>query len=262
MHRFFVNRKSIIADHVKITGNDAEQIRKVLRIREGEEIAVLDGLGWEYKVKLTEIKKGHVTGEIIFKDFKSEDTKIKIVLGQGIPKGEKMDFIVQKATELGVNEIVPLKLERCIVKIPPLGGLEKIKRWQRIAKESSEQSLRRFIPSINPICNLKDFCDKYKNTDLKIIFYEGEKKKGLKDMLKGRQLPPLAPPYKGGEKGVVIAIIVGPEGGLSSEEIEIANSYGFISAGLGQRILRTETVALSALSIMQFLYGDLGNISE
>ena len=246
MHRFFVNRESIIADHVKITGNDAEQIRKVLRIREGEEIAVLDGLGWEYKVKLTEIKKGHVTGEIIFKDFKSEDTKIKIVLGQGIPKGEKMDFIVQKATELGVNEIVPLKLERCIVKIPPLGGLEKIKRWQRIAKESSEQSLRRFIPSINTIYDLKQFCDKYKDTDLKIIFYEEEKKKGLKKFLN--------------EKGEVksISIIVGPEGGLSEKEIEIANSYGFISAGLGQRILRTDTVALSALSIIQFLYGDLG----
>ena len=248
MHRFFVNRESIIADHVKITGNDAEQIRKVLRIREGEEIAVLDGLGWEYKVKLTEIKKGHVTGEIIFKDFKSEDTKIKIVLGQGIPKGEKMDFIVQKATELGVNEIVPLKLERCIVKIPPLGGLEKIKRWQRIAKESSEQSLRRFIPSINTIYDLSQFCDKYKDTDLKIVFYEEEKKKGLKKFLN--------------EKGEVksISVIVGPEGGLSSEEIEIANSYGFISIGLGQRILRTETVALSAISILQFIYGDLGGL--
>jgi len=248
MHRFFVNRKSIIADHVKITGNDAEQIRKVLRIREGEEIAVLDGLGWEYKVKLTEIKKGHVTGEIIFKDFKSEDTKIKIVLGQGIPKGEKMDFIVQKATELGVNEIVPLKLERCIVKIPPLGGLEKIKRWQRIAKESSEQSLRRFIPSINTIYDLSQFCDKYKDADLKIVFYEGEKIKGLRKFLN--------------EKGEIksISIIVGPEGGLSSEEVEIANSDGFITAGLGQRILRTETVALSAISILQFIYGDLGGL--
>ncbi len=248
MHRFFVNRESIITDHVKITGNDAEQIRKVLRIREGEEIAVLDGLGWEYKVKLTEIKKGHVTGEIIFKDFKSEDTKIKIVLGQGIPKGEKMDFIIQKATELGVNEIVPLKLERCIVKIPPLGGLEKIKRWQRIAKESSEQSLRRFIPSINTIYDLKQFCDKYKDTDLKIVFYEEEKIKGLRKFLN--------------EKREVksISVIVGPEGGLSSEEIEIANSYGFISIGLGQRILRTETMALSVISILQFLYGDLGGL--
>src|SRR3989338_5205208 len=245
MHRFFVNRKSIIADHVKITGNDAEQIRKVLRIREGEEIAVLDGLGWEYKVKLTEIKKGHVTGEIIFKDFKSEDTKIKIVLGQGIPKGEKMDFIIQKATELGVHEIVPLKLERCVVRIKD-EGLEKIKRWQRIAKESSEQSLRRFIPSINTIYDLRQFCDKYKNTDLKIVFYEEEKKKGLKKFLN--------------EKGEVksISVIVGHEGGLSSEEIEIANSYGFIPIGLGQRILRADTVALSVLSILQFLYGDLG----
>ncbi|MBI3583202.1 MAG: 16S rRNA (uracil(1498)-N(3))-methyltransferase [Nitrospinae bacterium] len=248
MHRFFVNRKSIIADHVKITGNDAEQIRKVLRIREGDEIVVLDGLGWEYKVKLTEIKKGHVTGEIIFKDFKSEDTKIKIVLGQGIPKGEKMDFIVQKATELGVSEIIPLKLERCVVKIPPPGGLEKIKRWQRIAKESSEQSLRRFIPSINTIYDLRQFCDKYKDTDLKIIFYEEEEKRGLRNLLN--------------EKGEVksISVIVGPEGGLSSEEVEIANSYGFITAGLGQRILRTETVALSAISILQFLYGDLGGL--
>ncbi len=253
MHRFFVSKDSIADDHVKITGNDAEQIRKVLRIREGEEIAVLDGQGWEYRVQLTSIKKGSVTGEIIFKDFKSEDTKIKIVLGQGIPKGEKMDFIIQKATELGVSEIVPLRLQRCTVKISPIpplskggvGGFEKIKRWQRIAKESSEQSLRRFIPSINTIYDLKEFCKKYKDLDLKIVFYEEEEKRGLRNLL--------------GEKGEVksISVIVGPEGGLSSEEIEIANSYGFISTGLGQRILRTDTVALSAISILQFLYGDI-----
>lgn len=246
MHRFFMSKESIAGNHVNISENDAEQIRKVLRIREGEEIAVLDGQGWEYRVQLTLIKKGHVTGEIIFKDFKSEDTKIKIVLGQGIPKGEKMDFIIQKATELGVSEIVPLKMERCVVKIPLLGGLEKIKRWQRIAKESSEQSLRRFIPSINTIYDLRQFCDKYKDTDLKIVFYEEEEKKGLRNLLN--------------EEGEVksISVIVGPEGGLSSEEVEIANSYGFISIGLGQRILRTETVALSTISILQFLYGDLG----
>ena len=244
MHRFFVNSDSITDNHVKITGDDAEQIRKVLRIREGEEIAVLDRLGWEYRVQLKEIKKGHVTGEIIFKDFKSEDTKIKIVLGQGIPKGEKMDFIIQKATELGVHEIVPLKLERCVVRIKD-EGLEKIKRWQRIAKESSEQSLRRFIPSINTIYDLRQFCDKYKNTDLKIVFYEEEEKRGLRNLLSG----------KGEVKS--ISVIVGPEGGLSSEEIEIANSYGFISAGLGQRILRTDTVALTAISILQFSYGDI-----
>lgn len=258
MHRFFVNRESIIADHVKIAGDDAEQIRKVLRLKEGEEIAVLDGQGWEYKVQLDEIKKGYATGEIKSKDFKAEDSKIKIILGQGIPKGEKMDLIIQKATELGVSEIIPLKLERCVVRIKDEGA-DKIKRWQRIAKESSEQSLRRFIPSIKFVYNLREFCDKYENSDFKIVFYEGEKKKGLRELL---TLPPLSPPYKGGDKGAVISVIVGPEGGLSSEEVEIANSYGFISAGLGQRILRTETVALIAISILQFLYGDLGNISE
>src|SRR3989338_3465997 len=245
INRFFVGRDSITDSHVKITGDDAEQIRKVLRMKEGEEIFVLDGHGWEYKVQLTEIKKRSVMGEIKSKDFKTEDSRIKIILGQGIPKGEKMDFIVQKATELGVTEIVPLKIERCVVRIKD-EGIDKVKRWQRIAKESSEQSLRRFIPSINTIYDLKHFCDKYKDTDLKIVFYEEEKKKGLKKFLN--------------EKGEVksISIIVGPEGGLSEKEIEIANSYGFISAGLGQRILRTDTVALSALSIIQFLYGDLG----
>ena len=245
INRFFVGRDSITDSHVKITGDDAEQIRKVLRMKEGEEIFVLDGHGWEYKVQLTEIKKRSVMGEIKSKDFKTEDSRIKIILGQGIPKGEKMDFIVQKATELGVTEIVPLKMERCVVRIKD-EGIDKVKRWQRIAKESSEQPLRRFIPSINTIYDLKHFCDKYKDTDLKIVFYEEEKKKGLKKFLN--------------EKGEVksISIIVGPEGGLSEKEIEIANSYGFISAGLGQRILRTDTVALSALSIIQFLYGDLG----
>jgi 16S rRNA (uracil1498-N3)-methyltransferase len=247
MHRFFVDKEFIKDGRVEITGADAEQIRKVLRMKEGDEIAILDGHGWEYKVQLDDIKKGYATGEIKSKDFKAEDSKIKIILGQGIPKGEKMDFIVQKATELGVGEIVPLKLERCVVKIPQ-SRADKIKRWQRIAKESSEQSLRRFIPSIKFVYNLREFCDKYKNSDLKIVFYEGEKKRGFKKLLN--------------EKGEVksISVIVGPEGGLSSEEVEIAISYGFITAGLGQRILRTETVSLSAISILQFLYGDLGDL--
>ncbi|MEK6589423.1 MAG: 16S rRNA (uracil(1498)-N(3))-methyltransferase [Nitrospinota bacterium] len=253
MHRFFVNRDSIVNDHVKITGDDAEQMRKVLRIKGGEEVVVLDGLGWEYRVLLKEVKRGYTTGEVKFKDFKVEDSKIKIILGQGIPKGDKMDFIIQKATELGVHEIVPLVLERCVVKIegvPTQSVGTRIKRWRRIAKESAEQSLRRFIPLINDICGLKEFCDKYKDMDFKMVFYEGEKKRGLKNLLN--------------EKGEVksISVIVGPEGGLSKEEIEIANSYGFVSAGLGQRILRTDTVALTILSIVQFLYGDLGGVRE
>jgi 16S rRNA (uracil1498-N3)-methyltransferase len=262
MHRFFVSRDSIKDNHVKITGDDAEQMRKVLRIKGGEEVVVLDGLGWEYRVLLKEVKRGYATGEIKFKDFKVEDSKIKIILGQGIPKGDKMDFIIQKATELGVHEIVPLVLERCVVKIegvPTQSVGARIKRWRRIAKESAEQSLRRFIPSINDICGLKEFCDKYKDMDFKMVFYEGEKKRGLKDLL-GR--PPLYPLLGKEGKRVVIAIIVGPEGGLSGEEVEVANSYGFVSAGLGQRILRTDTVALTILSIVQFLYGDLGGVRE
>lgn len=249
MHRFFVNRESIIDNRVRITGDDAEQIRKVLRMKEGDEIAVLDGKGWEYKVQLIEIKKGHVTGEIKYRDFKSEDSKIKIILGQGMPKGEKMDFIIQKATELGVSDIVPLRLERCIVRIKDKDS-GKISRWQRIAKESAEQAMRRFVPAIHEVSDLKQFCNEYKDADLKIVFYEEEKKRGLRDLLN--------------EKREVksISIIVGPEGGLNKEEVEIANYYGFIQGGLGQRILRTDTVALTALSILQFMYGDLGDIRE
>ncbi|MBI3600573.1 MAG: 16S rRNA (uracil(1498)-N(3))-methyltransferase [Nitrospinae bacterium] len=249
MHRFFVDRESIINNRVKITGDDAKQIRKVLRMKEGKEIAVLDGMGWEYRVQLDEIKKGYVSGEIKSKDFKIEDSKIKIILGQGIPKGDKMDFIVQKATELGAHKIIPLRLERCIVRIKDKDS-GKIKRWQRIAKESAEQAMRRFIPSIHAVSDLGQFCNEYKDTDLKIVFYEEEKKRGLKDLLNKKI------------EVKSISIIVGPEGGLSREEVEIADSYGFVSAGLGQRILRTDTVALTALSILQFLYGDLGNIRE
>ncbi len=247
MHRFFVNRESIINNRVEITGDDAEQVRKVLRMKEGDEIAVLDGTGWEYRVQLDEIKKGYAAGEIKFKDFKSEDSKIKIILGQGMPKGDKMDFIVQKATELGIHEIVPLILERCIVRIKDKDS-GKIKRWQRIAKESAEQAMRRFIPSIHAVSDLKEFCNEYKDTDLKVILYEDEKKNGLKDLLEVKK------------EIKTISIIVGPEGGLNKEEVETADFYGFVPAGLGQRILRTDTTALTALSILQFLYGDLGDI--
>lgn len=245
MHRFFVSRDSIVNDHVNIAGDDAEQIKKVLRIREGEEIVVLDGYGWEYYIQLTEIKKGNVNGKVKFKDFKSEDTKINIAIGQGIPKGEKMDFVIQKATELGISEITPLKLERCIVKVKDEGS-KKVVRWQRIAKESAEQSMRRFIPLIHTVSGLKEFCDRHKEADLKMVLWESKREKALRDLLESRK------------KVRTISIIIGPEGGLIEKEIEIAGSSGFIPVWLGSRILRTDTAALTVLSILQYLYGDVG----
>ncbi len=237
----------IIKNRAIIKGADVNHIRKVLRLSAGDKVTILDGTGSEYLVELIRVTKNEVIGDIIERDEKDIEPLIRIVIGQGIPKGDKMDLIIQKGTELGVSVLVPMKTERVIVKIDSQQGAKKIERWKRIAREAARQSMRTTIPEIpKEIIDLKRFCTLYHGCDLKFILWEEEKEKGLREVLNRDSIPR------------DIAVIIGPEGGLSIEEIRIAKDFGFIPTGLGSNILRTETVALTILSIIQFKFGNIG----
>lgn len=229
MPRFFVTKEQLPV----ITGSDAHQIRNVLRMKPGMPLELFDGQGNVYQARIEEIKKERVTCSIISRSIAAQETKVKITLAQALPKGKKFEFIVQKATELGVDRIVPVITERSI------GKGEKPERWQAIAKEAAEQSGRAYLPAVEPLVDFSEVIRSAKNYDLALIPWELEKTTSLKQTLKT---------YRPNH----LLVLIGPEGGFSLAEVEQAKAAGFLSVSLGKTILRTETASLFTLSAIRY----------
>ena len=227
---------------ISISGPEARHLKDVLRFKTGDAVILFDGSGFEFTGMITGIGKELVSVAVAEAKEGKTESPIEIVLGQGIPKSDKMDLIVQKSTELGVSRIVPLFTERVV---PKAFSSNKIERWQRIAVEACKQSGRVKVPVISEPVSIDQFVKDGGPSSLKLIPWEGEKERSLKEVL---------PVTLENSK---VTFIVGPEGGLTESEIGIAKGYGFIPVSIGKRILRTETVSLSLLSIIQYLYGDL-----
>ena len=240
MPRFPVNEKNIEGNKARITGTDYKHIVKVLRLREGDTVTLFDECSKEYTGKITTIGSRDVVVDIISSREVATDSPLEITLLQGLAKGDKMDYIVEKATELGVHTIVPVITERS-----QLRSADKKNRWQRIAIEASKQCGRTEPPAIE---NTLDFSEAIKynhNKELSLIFHV-DSKYTIKDYLKySLQLPNN------------IIVLIGPEGGFSEKEVLLATEMGFKSLGLGPRTLRTETASIAVLSIIQFHHGDL-----
>ncbi|HJN85514.1 MAG TPA: 16S rRNA (uracil(1498)-N(3))-methyltransferase [Patescibacteria group bacterium] len=246
MHRFFLKQEQLQNNHVFFNPEESKQIKNVLRLSAGDRILVLDNRGNTYTVEISKSDNKTLKGNIIEKQFQKPGNKFSISLGQALTKGSKIDFIIQKATELGVENITFIETERSVVKYKNVQAKDKLKRWEKIAKEAAEQSHRLTIPNVSCHRNLEDFCKTNENAGLKLIFWEEEKEKKLRDCLKN-------------DIGISrLSILIGPEGGFSSKEIELTRKFGFISVGLGPRILKTETAVMSILSIIQYLEGELG----
>ena len=233
MHRFFVPHHQISGSEVTIEGADADQIKNVLRLKPGEEIEVLDGAGKVYAANIKEVRKDRITCSIASSMSVKNEPKVKIAIIQSIPRESKMDFIIQKCTELGVDKIIPCVSERTIIKLDDDRKDKRLVRWQRIAKEAAEQSSRGMIPTIEEVKRFKDALKESENYDLSIIPWELEEEVSIKDLLKKNK----------NAKSILIAI--GPEGGFSKEEVELAKKSGFKPASLGKRILRTETAPVA-----------------
>ncbi|HEY5556658.1 RsmE family RNA methyltransferase [Acetobacterium sp.] len=246
MHRFFVNPNQINDRVINIDGEDFKHITKVLRLKKGEIIEVCDGMGLDFRVVLEAPGDGTIAGRITETSLsKGETTDMCITLFQGLPKGSKMEVIIQKSVELGVNRIVPFQSKRSVSQIKEKKD-KKIERWQRIAYEAAKQSKRGIIPVIGELSELKDILQDAKHFDLLLLAYEDEKKQSLKEVLTGL--------CQGQEirKPLDIGVIIGPEGGFDPTEVSMCQLAGVKSVSLGNRILRTETAGMVVLSQLNF----------
>lgn len=236
--RFFITSDQIQDRRIVLVGEDVRHIGTVLRMMPGEQLMLCDGTGTEFAVQIKQVSRTEILTEII-SEAKRDIAKPCVLLGQGLPKFDKMDMIVQKATELGVAKIIPLKTERTIVKVKD--EEKRIIRWQKIAREAAMQSNRVDVPFIGQMASLKEFLqtlDPEPRTLLLLPWEEGTQP--IKEVLRSNQ----------GMDAIVV--LIGPEGGFSAAEAELAKSKGFHLVSLGQNILRTETAAIAALSMVLY----------
>jgi len=250
MHRFFVNTNQIIELEEKIIITDKEDVNhlvKALRVKLGEEIEISDKESYEYIGQVVEMDRTQVVCKILNKTPCERESNLNITLFQGIPKSGKMDLIVQKSVELGVSRIVPLKTKRVVSVFKDKKSEEKkLDRWQKISDEAAKQSKRGRLPVVDSAITIQEICKIIGQYDLLLVAYEKASELGLKSEL--RRL-------KG--SALKIGILVGPEGGLTEEEVDQMVEAGAVSITLGKRILRTETAGLTCLSVVQYELGDL-----
>lgn len=248
MSKFFVEENQVFLKENKIilNGDDVNHIKNVLRYSEGEGIiiAVKSNNPKVYDAKIKKISE-NIECSIIGEIKETSESNIDISVYQGIPKLDKMEYIIQKCTELGVKEITPLELNRCIVKIEGKDISKKQIRWQKIAEAAAKQSQRDIIPKIGAKIKLNDFCKIINNFDLILVAYEKENELSLKEVLKISK------------NAIKIAILIGPEGGFEQNEIELLKNNGANIVSLGNRILRTETAPIVLSSILMYEYGEL-----
>ncbi len=247
MHKFFTSKELINGDVAKIIGDDVKHIYKVLRISEGEKVTLNNCEGVEYLGKVMSVSKQEVLVEILEKLEVNNESDIKIYLFQGLPKSQKMDLIVQKGTELGITEFIPVITHRVDVKLK--GEFKKIDRLKKIALEAAKQSKRSIIPSVLEPIEFEEVLDKIKSLDLLIVPYENANNFGIKTLMNELRIENMVDDIKN------VGIFVGPEGGIEESELK---DKGARIVTLGKRILRTETAGFVAASLIQYELSDLG----
>jgi len=236
--RFFITPEQVREPYITITGDDLRHIRTVLRKQPGDLLTLLDGQGREYIVRIAAMERSEIDTEIVEQRTRELPT-VRVALGQGLPKSDKMDFIVQKATELGVSSLVPLMTERTIMKVKD--EEKRVTRWQKIAREAAMQSGRPDIPKVETIRSFSDFIRTLAPGPQTLLLFPWEEGTvPIKQVL--RQTP----------DALNIIVLIGPEGGFSQAEAEAAKEKGFHLVSLGPNILRTETAAVAVLSMILY----------
>lgn len=239
MSRFFVKESDVGEKHICITDReDIHHIRKVLRLRHGDMIEISDGVRWEYEGVIEEIDEAVVTVLITDKQAFAREPRLRITLFQGMPKNQKMDLIVQKCVELGIDSIYPVFMKRCDVRDNGKAG-RKAQRWQKIADEASKQCRRGIVPAIYEPLSDEEMYSLLESYDLVLFPYENEEKRSIKDCLRSLD-----------EKPENVAVVIGPEGGFAQSEAEYLKRYECVS--LGKTILRTETAGIAALAMIMY----------
>lgn len=242
MYQFFVEPSQIQDKKVIITGGDVNHMKNVLRLKVGEEIAVRNGVdGKEYRCGIEEFAQDQVVCSLRFVKEEGVELPSKIYLFQGLPKADKMELIVQKAVELGVYEVIPVAVKRCVVKLDEKKARAKVNRWQGIAEAAAKQSKRGVIPAVKEPMTMKEAAAYARGMDVKLIPYEF-----AEDMARTKKIIEAIRP------GESVAVFIGPEGGFEESEISEALAAGIEPITLGKRILRTETAGLVVLSWLMY----------
>lgn len=242
MHQFFVEPSRILGNRVVITGSDVNHIRQVLRMKPGEEIAVFNGVDQkEYRCSIEAFTPDSVVCALRFVKEDGLELSSRVTLFQGLPKADKMEFVVQKMVELGVHRIVPVATKRCVVRLDAKKAAAKVQRWQTIAEAAAKQSKRRIVPQVGEVCSVSEALAQASGMDIRLIPYElsegmGETKRLIESARAGQE----------------ISIFIGPEGGFEPEEVEAAQRAGFVPVTLGRRILRTETAGLCVMAWLMY----------
>jgi 16S rRNA (uracil1498-N3)-methyltransferase len=250
MHRFFINNNAEVGQTVLIDGNDYNHLKNSLRLNIGDRVILSDAEGFEMEAEIKKFNDQSVKLEIINRKKSTVEPNLKVYLAQALPKKSKMDFIVEKATEIGFKALIPLESKRTIVKYNDKKKEKKQKRWQRVAEAAAKQSGRAVIPDIFDFYSIKSLKNLANKFDFTLVLWEDEKKYSIKKFFKENIVSDSAS----------ILMIVGPEGGLSAEEVEqLKKELDAVIISLGPRILRTETAGITALSCLLYEKGELGD---
>lgn len=242
MQRYFVHPELMSETTVRIEGEDVHHIVRVMRMKPGDQIICANGLGRDVVAVIESIRDGYVLASIIREAEPRRELPVHVTVAQSLPKGDKMDWIVQKCTEMGVGRIIPFSSSRTVVLWDGDKMARRRQRWQKIAKEAAEQAHRSFIPSIDEPLSWEALLACSHQFDLALLAHVGEGAVSLKHALQT------------GARPRSILLLIGPEGGFDDTEIEEAADHDFIFVSLGKRILRTETAALYALAAISYQF--------
>lgn len=238
MHQFFVDDAQIGRDFITVTGPDVNHIKNVLRMKPGEAVRVSSSGGRDFLCSVLELADEFVQLDIMERDIAGTELCGKVYLFQALPKGDRMDTVVQKAVELGVYEIIPVAMRYCVVKLDEKKAAAKVKRWQAVALSAAKQSKRSLVPRVHEVMDFESAVLYAMECDRRLVPYENER-----GMAAAREALLTI------KKGESVSVMIGPEGGFSGEEIERVRGQ-MQAVSLGRRILRTDTAALAALSVL------------
>lgn len=241
MANFYIEKEHLSENTALITGEEAQHISRVLRMKKGDEVTLCDGEGNFYEAKLSSFDEKSITAEILSVRRAETEPDVVLTIFQGVPKNPKLETIVQKLTEIGASAVVPMDTARAVAK---LDKSAKVERLRKIAREAAKQSRRGIIPAVSDTMSFKDAIKEAAKADLMIIAYEEERETSLKSALQGKT-----------PKSV--SVLIGPEGGFEKEEVEKAVALGAVSVTLGKRILRTETAPIAISSAILYELGEM-----
>lgn len=241
MQHFFVTTDRVEKPYIYIEGSDVNHMKNVLRMRQGERLSVSDGDNCRYLCRIEGYEEGKAVLEILEEEKQDTELASKIYLFQGLPKGDKMELIIQKAVELGAYQVIPVAMKRCVVRLDAKKAEKKVSRWNEIAKGAAKQSGRGRIPEVGRVMGLQEALAMAEKLDVLLIPYEL-----AEGMEHTRQVIEAVRP------GQSVGILIGPEGGFDKEEVNAAAAAGAKEITLGRRILRTETAGLAVLSVLMY----------